>query len=106
MPTRHRRVAVPRDPEVERALRRTRPLLDRALTRSAAAHVRALALRGARALAEERGGERARIEERIQRRHGAIPARIDIRDIPPPGGAVDPADPSPASDALSWVRGE
>lgn len=105
MTTRYPRLGVARDPELERALAQTRILLGRRETRSAAAQVRALALRGAEALVED-AGPAAELRRRLVEEHGARPATIDPSDFEAAPGAVDPDDPTPASDALRWVRGE
>jgi len=105
MPTKHPRLGVSRDPELERALARTKPLLDRSETRSAAAQVRALALRGADTLVEEAGSP-AELRRRLHEKYGTIPATADPRGFELPPGEIDPDDPTPASDALRWVRGK
>lgn len=105
MPTRHRRLGVVRDQDLDRALDQTRPLLEPQETRSAAAQVRALALRGARAVLDERGSEGER-RRRLDQRYGAIPAKADLLAIRRPRGTPDRRDPTPASDALDWVRGD
>jgi predicted nucleic acid-binding protein len=82
-----------------------RSLLGPAETRSAAAHIRALALRGAESVVEQAGPE-ADLRRRLAESHGLTPATVDPRSLPPPAGCVDPDDPTPASDALRWVRGK
>jgi hypothetical protein len=94
-----------RDPELEDALAQTRPLLDARETRSAAAHVRALALRGARALRDQAGPE-GELRRRLADEHGVIPAPATLESLGTPDGEIDPAKPTAASDALRWVRGE
>lgn len=106
MPSKTPRVAVPRDADLDRALVRTRNRLTSAETRSAAAQVRALALRGARALDEERPDPEAELLERLRTKHGARPATGDLLDLGVPPGEVDPDDPTPATDALNWARGD
>jgi hypothetical protein len=105
MASKHPRLGVPRDPALERALALTRPLLGEDETRSAAAQVRALALRGADSLIDEAGpvGE---LRRKLVEQHGVRPATRDPRTFEPPRDGIDPADPTPASDALRWVRGE
>jgi hypothetical protein len=105
MATRYPRMGVARDPELERALASTRPLLSQRETRSAAAQVRALALRGAETLMQQ-AGPAGELRQRLATKYGVIPARVDPRAIGIPPGEVDPEDPTPASDALQWVRGE
>jgi len=105
MASRYPRLGVARDPALERALRQTKPLLSDQETRSAAAQVRALALRGASSVLS-RGGPAAELRGRLVEKHGAIPARVDPRTIPGPDEELDPTDPTPATDALRWVRGE
>jgi hypothetical protein len=104
MPTSHRRLGVIRDPDLDHALDQTRSLLEPQETRSAAAQVRALALRGARSVLDERGSE-GELRRRLDERHGATPAKADLLAVGLPHGAPDHRDPTPASDALDWVRG-
>jgi hypothetical protein len=98
-------LGVTRDPEVERALTLTEPLLEPAETRSAAAQIRALTLRGAQAVLAGAGSE-SRVHARLAERYGARPARGSLVDLDPPPGEPDPAGAAPASEALRWVRGE
>lgn len=105
MASRHPRLGVERDPEVERALTLTEPLLDPAETRSAAAQIRALTLRGARAVLASAGSE-SQLQARLVERYGARPGRGSLLELDPPPGEPDPAGAAPASDALRWVRGE
>ncbi len=106
MATKHPRLGVSRDPELERALAQTRRLLSEKETRSAAAQVRALALRGAEALMD--GTDPAtRVRRRLYEKYDVSePATSDPRTFKAPVGEIDPDDPTPASDALQWVRGE
>jgi hypothetical protein len=90
---------------VERALALTGPLLDAVETRSAAAQIRALTLRGAQAVLASADPE-AQLQARLARRYGARPARGSLLDLDPPPGKPDPENATPASDALRWVRGE
>lgn len=105
MASRHPRLGVPRDPEVERALALTRPLLDPAETRSAAAQIRALTLHGARAVLDGAGAE-SQLRTRLAERYDARPAKGSLRELDPPAGEPDPTGAAPASEALRWVRGE
>ena len=105
MTTKYPRLGVSRDPELERALARTKPLLARSETVSAAAQVRALALRGAETLVEE-AGSTAELRRKLHEKYGTIPATAEPRDFELPPGEIDPNDPTPASDALRWVRGK
>jgi hypothetical protein len=105
MASRHPRLGVERDPEVERALALTEPLLSAAETRSAAAQIRALTLRGAQAVLVG-ADSRSRLQARLAERYGARPARGSLLDLDPPPGPPDPAGAAPASDALRWVREE
>ncbi|MFZ1927143.1 MAG: hypothetical protein WAU42_13495 [Solirubrobacteraceae bacterium] len=105
MAARHPRLGIERDSEMERALTLTEPLLDPAETRSAAAQIRALALRGARAVLASAGSE-SQLQARLTERYGAKPARGNLSELDPPLRVPDPADTAPASDALRWVRGE
>jgi hypothetical protein len=105
MASRHPRLGVTRDPDVERALAVTGPLLDPAETRSAAAQIRALTLRGAEAVLAGAGSE-SQLQARLAERYGARPGRGSLLELDPPPGQPDPAGTAPASDALQWVRGE
>lgn len=105
MASRHPRLGVTRDPEVERALALTQPLLDAAETRSAAAQIRALTLRGARAVLADAGSE-SQLQARLAERYGARPALGSLLELEVPPGKPDAAGAAPASDALRWVRGE
>lgn len=105
MASRHPRLGVTRDPEVERALALTEPLLDPAETRSAAAQIRALTLRGARAVLASASSE-PQLRARLAERYGARPSRGSLQELDPPPGEPDAAGATPASDALQWVRGE
>lgn len=104
MPTKHRRIAITGDVEVQRALEQTRDLLDPEETRSLSAQARALILRGADALTSSAGGGRG-LQRRLATRHGIAPAAGSLSDLGPPEGFPDSADATPASDALDWVRG-
>jgi hypothetical protein len=105
MAARHPRLGVERDSEMERALALTEPLLDPAETRSAAAQIRALTLRGAQAVLAGAGAE-SQLQARLAERYGARPARGSLAELDHPPGLPKPDDPAPASDALRWVRGE
>jgi hypothetical protein len=105
MASRHPRLGVARDPEVERALALTEPLLDPGETRSAAAQIRALTLRGAQAVLAGASAE-SQLRARLAERYGARPSRGSLVDMDPPPCHPDAAGDAPASDALQWVRGE
>lgn len=105
MASRHPRLGVVRDPEMERALALTEPLLDATETRSAAAQIRALTLRGARAVLADAGTE-SQMRARLAERYGAKPGRGSLLELEPPPGEPDADGGAPASDALRWVRGE
>jgi hypothetical protein len=90
---------------MERALALTEPLLDPAETRSAAAQIRALTLRGAQAVLASASTE-SQLQARLAEHYGAKPARGNLLELEPPPGKPDPAGATPASDALQWVRGE
>jgi hypothetical protein len=102
MPTKHRRIAIVRDADVERALQTAREGGDK--SRSDAAVTRELVLRGAEAVEAARGGA---WERKLAREHGATPARGSIRELldrlgPPP--EVDPENPHPATKILDELR--
>jgi hypothetical protein len=105
MASRHPRLGVARDPEMERALALTEPLLDPAETRSAAAQIRALTLRGAQAVLAGASSE-SQLQVRLAERYGARPGRGSLLELDPPPGKPDADGAAPASDALQWVRGE
>jgi hypothetical protein len=88
-----------------RALALTEPLLNAEQTRSAAAQIRALTLRGAEAVLAEAGSE-SQLQARLVERYGAIRGRGSLSELAPPPVGADPAGITPASDALRWVRGE
>lgn len=104
MASRYPRLGIARDPDVERVLALTKPLLDSTETRSAAAHIRALTLRGARAVLAGANSE-SQLQTRLAEHYGARPGRGSLLELDPPG-EPDPAGATPASDALRWVRGE
>jgi hypothetical protein len=105
MASRHPRLGVERDPEVERALTLTESLLDPAETRSAAAQIRALTLRGARAVLAT-ADEPAQLQARLVERYGATTAQGDLLELDTPPAGPHEVSATPASDALQWVRGE
>lgn len=105
MAARHPRLGVERDSEMERALALTESLLDPAETRSAAAQIRALTLRGAQAVLAGAGSE-SQLQARLAERYDARPAKGSLAELDPPLGIPDPAGTTPVSDALRWVRGE
>lgn len=105
MASKYPRLGVPRDPELDRALKETQEFLAPAQTRSSAAHIRALALRGAESVKEEAGavGEELR---RFREKYQTIPRRRSPGHFVLPDDEVDPDDPTPASDALRWAQGK
>ncbi|HEY2719581.1 MAG TPA: hypothetical protein VGI52_08125 [Solirubrobacteraceae bacterium] len=105
MASRHPRLGVARDPEVERALALTAPLLGPAETRSAAAQIRALTLRGAEAVLAG-ADPQSRLQAQLAERYGARPGKGSLLELDPPPATPDPANATRASDALQWVRGE
>lgn len=105
MASRHPRLGVTRDPEVERALTLTEPWLDPAETRSAAAQIRALTLRGAQAVLAGADSE-SQLRAHLAERYGARLGRGSLLALDPPPDEPGPAGNAPASDALQWVRGE
>jgi len=105
MPTKHPRIAVTCDPELERALARSSRSLPPEARRSRAAQVRALALLGA---AHVRDPE-PEIEddgEWLQRVHGARAGRGDLLEVARRRLPPDPEDPYALSKALEWVKGD
>lgn len=106
MGSKHPRLGVARDPELERALIATKPLLSERETRSAAAQVRALALRAATSLIEEADDPAAEFRRRLREKYETIPAMADPRTFRAPSDKIDPDDPTPATDALRWAQGK
>lgn len=103
MPTKHPRIAVVRDPELDAALERAAQVLGE--DRSTAALLRELALLGAQSLPSS---EWVRTMERM-RALGLEPARLPPGDVVARGlamGPADPEDPTPATDALEYVRAD
>jgi hypothetical protein len=105
MAARHPRLGIERDPAVQRALTLTGPLLDPAETRSAAAQIRALTLRGAETVLATAGSE-FQLRGRLAQRYGAKPSGGALLALDPPPGEPDSDGARPASEALRWVRGE
>ncbi len=107
----HPRTPVPRDPEVERALENTRSHLPASDTRSTAAHLRALVLRGAEQVIHSADDPVEAERQRLIEKYGLIPAKRPIRrgeHLFPwlDEQEIDPDDPTPATDALNWARGK
>lgn len=103
MPTAHPRIALTCDPELDEALRRSRPLLGERKPNATLA--RELILRGARELLSNRGPE---IERWLDERH-ATPAMRSTQEVLVSAttlGAPDTARPYAASEALEDMRGE
>ncbi|HTD08092.1 MAG TPA: hypothetical protein VK680_04295 [Solirubrobacteraceae bacterium] len=90
---------------MERALALTEPLLDPAETRSAAAQIRALTLKGAQAVLATASTE-SQLQARLAELYGAKPAQGSLLELDPPPDQPGPTRATPASDALRWVRGE
>jgi len=97
------RIALTRDPELDEALRRTRPLLGEGKPTSALA--RELILRGARDLLADQGPE---LDRWLDERH-ATPAVRSTQEVLASAerlGEPDAATPHAASEALEELRGE
>ena len=107
MGTKHPRIGVTKDPELAAALDATRAHVPPGEARAEAAHVRRLALIGARSLQSTSDGaavERAR--ERIRAVTGARPPSADFEQVLTQL-AEQPADRGgELSKALDWVRGQ
>ena len=102
MPTRHPRLALTRDEELDRALRRAREALDS--DKPDATLARELMLAGADVLAPEPEDE---FTARLVREFGATPARMSVDEWlrrRGPLAPVDPDDPHPASKYLDELR--
>lgn len=105
MPTKHRRLAIIRDAEVERALESARRAPHD--TRSDAAVARELLLHGARE-AERESGERDGFREWL-RMNGGTPAKGSLKELIDERGPLppyDPDDPYPAQRALEELRAD
>ncbi len=103
MPTVYPRIALTRDPELEDALRRARPLLGE--RKPTATLARELILRGARELLSNQGPE---LDRWLDRRH-ATPAKRSTEEVLAAAaelGAPNPARPYAASQALENQREE
>jgi hypothetical protein len=92
-----------RDPELDEALRRTRPLLGE--RKPTAALARELILRGARDLLAHQGPE---LDRWLDERHAtpAVRSTQEVRAFAMSLGAPDAAKPYAASEALEGLRGE
>lgn len=102
MATKHRRIAVVRDPELDRALLRAAPHLG--ADKPAATLVRELALRGADAVIASPGDEAVR---RILAAHGGRPADGSMADFLDARGDLGEPDPERrASKLLADLRAE
>lgn len=99
----HPRIALTRDPELDEALRRARPLLGE--RKPAATLARELILRGARELLSNQGTE---LDRWLDRRH-ATPARRSTEQVLAAAaklGPPHPARPYATTQALEKQRGE
>lgn len=103
MATAHPRIALTRDPELDEALRRSRPLLGE--RKPTATLARELILRGARELLANRGPE---IERWLDERHATQATRSTQEVLASAAtlGAPDAARSYAASEALQELRGE
>lgn len=103
MPTKHRRIAVTRDDELEGALRRAAPVLGE--DKPAATLVRELALRGAEAVAEESPEDELR--RHLVEKHGARLGKGSFSEFLKERGDLGPPDPERrASKILEELREE
>ena len=103
MATVHPRIALTRDPELDEALRRTRPLLGE--SKPTATLARELILRGARDLLDNQGPA---LDKWLDERH-ATPAPRSTQDVLASAanlGAPTAAKPYAASEALEALRDE
>jgi len=103
MPTSHPRIALTRDPELDEALRRAKPLLGEA--KPTATIARELILRGARELHATAGTE---LDRWLGERHAA-PVERSTSDVLATASELGPTDPArarAASRALEELRGE
>lgn len=103
MPTAHPRIALTRDPELDEALRRAKPLLGK--DKPTAALARELILRGARELHANEGPE---LDRWLTDRH-ATPIERSTEEVLAMAsklGRPDPTQPHAASRALEDLRSE
>jgi hypothetical protein len=104
MPTKHARIAIVRDPEVEAALKAAAPVLGR--SKPDAAIARELVIRGAKAVLDDPGSE---LDRWLNERGGVIRAKMSPREAYararelakeiPPGGR-------PMSEILDELRAD
>jgi hypothetical protein len=99
----HPRIALTRDPELDEALKRARPLLGE--RKPTATLARELILRGARELLSNQGTE---LDRWLDQRHATPAGRSTAQVLASAAklGAPDPARPYAASQALESQRGE
>jgi hypothetical protein len=103
VPTSHPRIALTRDPELDEALRRAKPLLGE--SKPTATLARELILRGARELQANAGAE---LDRWLTARH-ATPVERSTRDVLAAAaelGLPEPTQPHAASRALEDLRSE
>jgi hypothetical protein len=103
VPTAHPRIALTRDPELDEALRRARPLLGEG--KPTAALARELILRGARELQANQGTE---LDRWLHELH-ATPVERSTAELLATAaklGPPNPVQPHAASHALQELRGE
>lgn len=99
----HPRIALTRDPELDEALRRARPLLGE--RKPTATLARELILRGARELFSNQGTE---LDRWLDRRR-ASPAERSTKEVLATAAKLDPANPAKpyaTSEALEELRSE
>lgn len=103
MSTKHKRIGVIRDPELDRALAKTQSLFHDGSQKSAAAQVRALALLGAESMLEQ-SDEASKLRAILIEKYGARPATRNLRDFMPL--EEDIYESNSLSKALQWTRGQ
>lgn len=100
MPTSHPRIALTRDPELDDALRRARPLLGE--RKPAATLARELILRGARELLAT---DRSELDLWLDARHATAATR-STQEVLSGASRARPTTSMTASEALEELRGE
>ena len=102
MPSKHPRIALTRDPELDAALEATAPIL---ASRSTAGLARELILRGARAVLDGPGSD---VDRRLDALGASRPTRsvAELVATARAMGPFDPDDPRPLSDALEELRAD